>query len=162
MDILEFAINMEIEGEKFYKDQAEKAVDDQLKTVMLMLAKDESNHANILRNKVKELPYELEDNDIMTDTKSVFKGIEDFKCIIKDNPDQLDFYRLALDKERESIDLYEDLLSNATDYESKKLFDYLIDQEKGHYKFISELVTMLKHAEDWVEDAEFGLRREEY
>jgi hypothetical protein len=38
----------------------------------------------------------------------------------------------------------------------------LIGQENMHLNLLEELVALLMHAEHWVEDAEFGLRKEEY
>lgn len=162
MNIMEFAINMEVEGEKFYSEQANKVNDKNLKTVLNMLAEDEKHHAEIIRKKIDDVPYDLDKKNIVDETKNIFKGIEDFKSAIKETPDQLDFYRDALKKEQESIDLYEELLSKATDLASKELFEFLINEEKEHYTTINELVQLLKHAEEWVENPEFGLRREEY
>ncbi len=162
MDIMEFAINMEIEGENFYNEQADRSKDDRLKTVMLMLANEEKHHAELLVSKSKELQYQLIKSNTISDAESIFKGLKDFKSDIKEFPDQLDFYRMALDKEQQSIELYNKLLLEVTDDKSKELFEYIIDQEKDHYKIIEELVLLLKHAKDWVESAEFGIREEEY
>jgi len=163
MDILEFAINMEIEGEKFYDDLAKKNKDNSISIVMQMLAKDEKEHANILRNRKLNMPEDQQkNNSTLTEAESIFKKAKSFKDIVKQTPDQLDTYRLALEKEQQSIDLYQRLLLKTPDDKVKQIFEFLINQEKEHYKIIEELVLMLKHAEDWVEDAEFGLRTEEY
>lgn len=163
MDILEFAINMEIEGEKFYNDLAEKNKDNSISIVMQMLAKDEKEHANILRNRKLDVPEDLQNNNsTLTEAENIFKKAKSFKDIVKQTPDQLDTYRLALEKEQQSIDLYQRLLLKTPDDKVKQIFEFLINQEKEHYKIIEELVLMLKHAEDWVEDAEFGLRTEQY
>ena len=45
MTSLEFAINLEIEGEKYYRKQAELNKDNYLKVVFELLAKDEKKHA---------------------------------------------------------------------------------------------------------------------
>ena len=71
-----------------------------------------------------------------------------------------DFYKIASEKERESIDLYTKYLSNAEEDREKELFEYLISQEKQHFAVLEELVKLLGHAEEWVENAEFGIRKE--
>ncbi len=63
---------------------------------------------------------------------------------------------------KKSIDLYEKLLVESADGGEKELFRYLVGQEKEHFTMLDELVTMLRHAEEWVESPEFGLRKEEY
>ena len=161
MNILEFAINMELDGEKYYNDQAEIINDKYLKNIFLILAKDENSHAKILQNKSNNLSYDLKSNEILSEAKNLFKGIKDFKNEIKQNPDQLDLYRVALEKETESIDLYEKLLSQAEDDKSKKLFEFLIDQEKDHYITLEEIVSQLNKSNDWVEAAEFGITSED-
>ena len=152
---------MEFEGEKYYKGQAESTKNNGLKTVFLMLAKDENTHAKVLQNKSNNLSYELKDNETLSETKNLFKEIEDFKDEIKQVPNQLDLYRAAFEKEKESINLYEKLLSQAEDDESKKLFNYLIKQEKDHYEVLDELVLHLNKSDDWVEAAEFGVTAED-
>ena len=161
MNILEFAINMELDGEKYYNDQAEIINDKNLKNIFLILAKDENSHAKILQDKSNNLSYDLKSNETLSEAKNLFKGIKDFKNEIKLNPDQLDLYRVALEKEKESIDLYEKLLSQSEDNESKKLFEFLIDQEKDHYTTLEEIVSQLNKSNDWVEAAEFGVRPED-
>lgn len=161
MNVLEFAINMELDGEKFYNDQAEITTDTSLKTVFLMLAKDENSHAEILQKKSNKLSYKLDNNKTLSETKNLFTGIKNFKSEIKQTPNQLDLYRVALEKEKESIALYEKLLLESEDDESKKFFSYLIKQEKDHYEILEELVLQLNKSEDWVESAEFGIRSED-
>jgi len=65
MNVLEFAINMELDGEKHYNDQAEITIDTSLKTVFLILAKDENSHAEILQKRSDKLSYKLEVNGIL-------------------------------------------------------------------------------------------------
>ena len=161
MNILDFAINMELDGEKYYNDQAEIINDKYLKNIFLILAKDENSHAKILQDKSNNLSYDLKSNETLSEAKNLFKGIKDFKNEIKQKPDQLDLYRVALEKETESIDLYEKLLSQAEDDKSKKLFEFLIDQEKDHYITLEEIVSQLNKSNDWVEAAEFGITSED-
>lgn len=160
MNVIEYAIQMELDGEKFYREQAENNKGNSLYTVCLKLAEDEQKHAAILKNKLNKLPYELTDSSITLDTKNVFAEAEDIKLDTKAEPSQLDFYRIASSKEQESIDLYEDFLTKATDDKDQELFKYLIKQERQHLAFLEELVSLLRKGEEWVESAEFGLREE--
>jgi rubrerythrin len=160
MKNLEFAIGMEKDGEKYYLKLSEINKDNSLYTVCISLAKDETEHGRILRSKLTGISYELKDTETLTKAKSIFRGNPDFKNKIKENSSQLDLYRVALDKEKQSIDLYSGFLSEAADNHEKDLFEYLVKQEKVHYELIDELVMLLLHADEWVEDADFGLRQE--
>ena len=162
MNTLDYAIEMEIDGEKFYSEQAILNENNSVKTVCLLLAKDEELHAQILQNKMHELEYKLADTESYAKIKSIFRDADNFKSEIRDKPTQLEFYRTALEKEKQSIDLYTDLLEKAADMKESDLFKYLIEQETLHFSLLDEMVTMLRHAEEWVESAEFGLRTETY
>lgn len=158
MNSFEFAINMELDGERYYKEQAEINKDNGLNAVFLLLAKDEENHARILQNKFSKLSYELQDNNILSKSKNVFKGIKDFKSGIRELPKQLDLYRAALEKEKLSIDLYKKLLDEATEDQEKSLFEYLVKQETDHFAILEELGLLVSRPDEWVESAEFGIR----
>lgn len=160
MNILEFAINMEIEGEKYYKDQAEINKDNALSTVFLYLAKDEENHAKILQNKVNGLSDELTDNETLTKAKSVFQEISNYSNKIMEIPRQLELYRAALEKEKESIELYRKLLSETASDEEKILYEYLVKQEASHIAILESIILLVSRPNEWVESAEFGLREQ--
>ena len=162
MNVLEFAINMELDGEKYYKEQAEINKDNSLNSVCLMLADDEAHHAKILKNRQSQKPYDLSESDTLLKAKNVFSGIGDIDMELKPTPSQLDFYRIASEKEKESIALYSELLSKAEDKQDTAVFEYLIQQEKKHHEVLDNLASMLRHSEEWVESPEFGLRKEEY
>lgn len=157
MKTLEFAINLELDGEKYYNEQAAINQGNGLNTVFLILAKEESNHAEILRRKAHGLLDKLPESPHST-IKSVFTGMVDFKMDIKSNPEQVDLYRMALDKEAQSIALYKSLLDDAG--EGKELFEYLIQQEKEHHSIIEEIIKLVNRPNEWVESAEFGIREE--
>lgn len=157
MDALKDAIQMELEGEKYYTEQATASRLHNLKVVFGMLAEDERNHAGILNRKLEGQPYELHDGGHFP-AKNVFDGMADFEIDIKKIPEQVDLYRLALEKEKQSIELYQKLLLETTD--TMEMFEYLIKQEHEHYGILEEIIKMVNRPNDWVESAEFGLREE--
>ena len=65
MKSLEFAIQMERDGEKYYLAQAELYRDTDLETVFRMLAKDENDHARILV-RCDQMEYVLEEGQAYT------------------------------------------------------------------------------------------------
>lgn len=160
MNILEFAIEMELEGEKYYTQQAELNKENVLRTVFVMLAKDENIHAKVLRSKANKQSYDLKQNETLSEAKSIFSDIKAIKIGIKQIPNQLSVYRLALENEKASIALYRKYSLEAPDDESKRLYEYLIQQEEVHYQIIDQLILLISRPEEWVESAEFGLREE--
>lgn len=158
MNSIELAIGMEMDSKRFYMEQAEKAADSGLKSIFHTLAEEESIHARILKSKAETLPYELVDT--YAEIKSIFVEIGNYKDIIKQIPDAVDVYRTALENEKKSFDLYKEMLEDATDEKDKKIFEFLIEQESDHYKVMEQLIELVDRPNEWVESAEFGVRKE--
>ena len=157
MDAMQFAINMERDGEKYYQEQAEKNGDNGLGVIFRMLAKEEARHAGLLEDSRQNRPYAL-DMPNRQEINNVFAGMSDFKLDTKKNPDQLDAYRLALIKEKQSIDLYKKMMAESD--AGTALFEFLIGQEETHYRIIEDIIQLVKRPKEWVESAEFGIRPE--
>lgn len=162
MNTLEYAIKMELDGEKYYRGQAEINKDNPLHIVCNLLAEEEKNHAQILENKKSNSAYQLINTDFLSNANNVFTDAKGIEMQETDYPSQLDFYRIASDMEKESIDLYQKFLSDATEDKEKKLFEFLLYQEKQHFEALEEMSRLLQNAEWWIESPEFGRRREEY
>ncbi|MDI9441400.1 MAG: ferritin family protein [Bacillota bacterium] len=160
MSALKFAIQMELDGERYYLEQAELNKDNNLRPVFVMLAGEERKHAEILQQYADESDYNLTESGAYTEFKNVFADLDDFSVEVKTTPEQLDGYRLALEKEREMVELYEKMLQEAKTDQDRELFGFLIKEEKKHYQIFSDIIEHLLKAEQWVEDAEFGLREE--
>lgn len=160
MNSIEFAIKMERDGEKYYREQAENNQNNSLNAVFLLLAEDENGHAKLLENEQEKITYDLAENEVLADANNVFKDRDDFKNKFEKIPDQLDVYRMALQMEKDSIELYEKFFNEATDEQTKKLFGYLVKQEENHFKIFDNLIKLVERPDEWVEDAEFGIREE--
>ena len=85
MNSIEFAINMERDGEQYYLKQAQNNHDNRLSAVFMLLAEDENGHARLLKNELAKITYNLDDNEALADVSNVFKDREDFKKPIRKN-----------------------------------------------------------------------------
>jgi len=160
MNDYNFAIQMENDGEKFYREQALKNKDNALYTVCISLADDEKRHARLIEKRINQTPYILEPMDTLSKAKNVFEGLSDFKLPQKETLSQFDFYRMAVDVEQKSIELYTEYKGNAQNDNEKELLDYLIEQEKQHYETLDEISRMIRQSMELFENAEFGVRPE--
>lgn len=160
MNIFEFAIMMELDGEKYYTEQARLNKDSSLSNVLMMLAKDERSHAEVLQKKYYDTSFDIERFEWTSEAKNVFDTVGDMAHIYKAIPEQLDFYRMALEKEKQSIELYSKYCNEAENEETRQLFEYLVKLEKEHYDILDEIILQINKANEWVESAEFGIREE--
>ncbi|MEA5026680.1 MAG: ferritin family protein [Erysipelotrichaceae bacterium] len=161
MTSLEFAINMVLEGEMYYKELALLNKGNVLEVIFNLLAQDEAHHAQVLRHKFNKQEYHLQSNSAIKETDNIFSGLKDFLVKLSDeSKKQLAVYDEALKREKESIELYRKFLAEATNKEDSELFEQLIVQEKEHYDIFDNILTLLNRPHDWVESAEFGIREE--
>ncbi len=160
MDIYQVAIAMENDLEKFYREQAKINQDNGLHTVFDLLADEEENHAKILKANMDKFQVPLDESNILSKVKPIFKDMANLSSDIKDIPSQLDAYNLALEKEEESINYYGKLYNESESEQAKTVIKYLIDQEKKHHTLLLELIKLVQRPEEWVEDAEFGIRED--
>lgn len=153
MNGLEFAIQMEMDGEAFYRKQALECKDGKLNPVFIALAEDEKKHAQIIKDKQAGKDFLLNENDVIS-AKNIFDGTAGLD-VEKSTTHQIDAYKIALEMEEKSIMIYKKILAESND--NKTIFKYLIKQEE-HYKLIEEIIKMLNRPNEWVESAEFGAR----
>lgn len=158
MNAIDFAISMELEGQKYYLDLAEANKDNELHKVFLLLADSEKQHANLLEKHKKKEALNLEDQSIHVDFKSVFKDLRNIEN--EHSVKQLDAYHIACELEEKSIELYKNMKTKADNALEEEIFDYLIRQEEEHLILFEELVKLVTRPEEWVESAEFGIREE--
>ncbi len=160
MNRLEFAIQMEKDGQAYYLELAEANKENRLASLFHKLANDERIHAEILSKRLKDLPYELSDNEELLDFENAFASNREMKNDIRSTLTQLDVYQAVLDRELKSVELYRDMRQTANQGKDKILLDFLVFQETAHAKIFQGLVDLLTRPEEWVEDAEFGIREE--
>lgn len=160
IDILNMALTLESDLGKYYKKHADLNKDNSLCVIFSLLSKEEENHAALLKSKVDNLSYVLEESTLLSESKQIFKKLDNFKSDIASVPSQLEAYRMALDMEIKSYNLYQNLLAEAADDKSKEIFDYLLKQEDNHRIILEELIKLVTRPEEWVESAEFGIREE--
>ena len=127
-DILDFAIENEIEAYNFYIGLSAKMENPEIKQVFLDFAAEEQNHRKLLENVKKGNTFNLGIEKI-TDLK-----IADYVVDVKPTPnmDYPSALILAMKKEKKAFMLYTTLANLADDPTSKQLFLSLAQQEAKH------------------------------
>jgi rubrerythrin len=167
MDIFDFALQMELDGEKYYRDLAEKVNHDDLKKVLEGLAEDEQRHYKIIQLAQSQTFNHIADSSLSS-IPNVFSRNKDKTFVPEDDliaklkDEQSDVYRAALLKEEESVALYKKLQEDSRQPEAKRIFEKLMQEEEKHVEVIENIIEMLNHVNDWVEAAEFNPKRDAY
>jgi demethoxyubiquinone hydroxylase (CLK1/Coq7/Cat5 family) len=153
MNIFEFAMQMERDGEAFYRDLAVKSANAGVTRILNMLADDEVKHYNILKQMSEQGNPEMAQTTILLDAKNVFAQMQDTEFDLEGI--QVDLYRKAQDIERQAQEFYEGKADQATKPAQRALLLRIADEEKRHYLLLDSIIEFLDRPRTWLEDAEF-------
>lgn len=160
MNNLDIAIQMELDGQKYYLEQADNYENSELSTVFRILADAEQEHAALLIRRKNEESVTLVNKNNLPEIKTIFRGLPHFQIGEERSAKQRDAYRFAEVLEEKSIELYRRMKAEASTEKDKELFEFLIKQEQEHLILFENLGILLLRPEEWVESAEFGIREE--
>jgi rubrerythrin len=160
MDIYKFAIQMEKDGEGYYRQLASKAVHPGIQGVLNQLADDEVKHREAIEH-IQEKTGVFAETTVLEVAKNVFQQIQDFGGKFDLTGDEEAAYRQAMELERKSISFYLDRIDQVENSAQKALFEKLAEEEKKHYHLMSNLVDFVASPKTWLEDARFS-RLDEY
>jgi rubrerythrin len=156
MNVFDFAIQMEQDGEKFYRDLAAKSEDKGVKSILNGLADDEVKHGMILNSFKKGASPEMARTTILGKAKNVFAGMAARKAFAAVGVDQLGLYQQALEIERKSRELYKAQADGSKLKAVRDLFLRLSDEENRHFFLLEHMIEFVTQPQRWLENAEFN------
>jgi len=142
-EIVGFAIKREEEAIQTYGNYAKKAKAPGLKKLLTELQGEEKNHKKLLQNITKEKIETLKIKEV-SDLKISDYLVEEPASAEMNFQDVL---ILAAKKEQKAVKLYSDLKKRVKKAELKKLFEFLVQQEKSHKLKLEEEYE--KHVLEW-------------
>ncbi len=155
MDIYEFAMQMEIDGRKFYLDLAQKTSNSGLKNILKMMADSEAKHYNvILRMKRNDKTQYSTDTEVLTKAKNIFIKMKEEKEFDVD-VSQIELYKEALETEKNSQKFYLEKADEEKDLSKKEILLKLADEEKHHCVLLQNIIGFVSQPDNWLEDAEW-------
>jgi rubrerythrin len=154
MSIYEFAIQMEKDGEAFYRELATKSENVGIVRILTMLADDEAKHCDVLQQMATQASPEMPETSVLTDAKNVFAQMQVSDLDV--NGLQVDLYLKAQDIERQSLAFYEEKAEQVTDPSAKALLLKIAEEERRHYRLLDNIVEFVDRPRTWLEDGEFS------
>jgi len=164
-EILEMAIRIEENGERFYSDAASSAKKDKLREIFKHLAEEEKKHRNFFENLKKVVseetsagifsPY-LEEASLyiraFADTE-VFTKPNEGKTFAKAAGDEKDALLYAIGMEKDALLFYYEFQKSIRE-KDRDILDKIIKEEKEHLKKLSGLKVELYGKQSLVKKAE--------
>jgi rubrerythrin len=149
-DVLKEAISIEIYGMEYYSIFSELVEDENAKSLLRGLARDEGEHREHLEKEYKKMtgkPVDINtlDKENKEKARKIFPesmeplGIEETKDVLK----------LGIRTEERSIELYSNSAKRTDAGGSKDLFQKLAVFEKGHKELLEDALYYLDQGGSW-------------
>ena len=159
MNIFDYALQMEKDGENYYRQLSGASKTEGLQKIFTMLADEEVRHAGVIkamRRNMRETV--LEDSPILDNTKNVFQDMREQKQSLHiDAGRETEKYRNARDIEEKSREFYRQQADESDNEHQRQLFLRLAAEEAKHLRIMENLVEFVSRPEpgQWLENAEW-------
>ena len=157
MQILDYAMQMELDGEKYYRELATTCPDAGIRGILIRMADAEVKHYETLKQLKAEGPAEMAADVVRPEAKNLFQEMMESGETFDFNASELSLYKQACDVEFKARDFYLEHAEECVSDESKALFKRLADEEGLHADIIASIIEFVQRAEpgNWVETAEW-------
>jgi len=161
MNIYEFAMKMEKDGQAFYEKMAAQAENQVLKQILTNLAQDEVKHYNLFKKfrdgdisgiSEKDLTF----TTVVKNAKNVFEQLNASKIPAKFSADIVASWKEAQVIEKKSEDFYREKAAEEKNDKVKKTIVKIADEEHKHWVLIENVLHFLERPKQWVENAEWN------
>ena len=154
MDIYDFAMRMEKDGEDYYREMARQTGNKGLITILTMLADEEVRHYKIVQ-KMKTEKSGMTETMILSDAKNIFMQLKESNEKIDFDIEQTELYKKAQTIEQRSMEFYLEKADEVGLEYQKQIFLKLAAEEKKHYFMLENIIEFVSRPQSWLENSEF-------
>lgn len=155
MNVYQFAMQMEKDGEAYYRECAAKTASAGLRNILLMLAGAEAAHYELFRRMEAREEAVLPDSALLAGVKNVFAEIREREGFPAVSSSEIDLYRKAQELERRSWELYDGHAAQAASPAEKLTFERIAVEERRHYRILEGIIDFVSRPQLWLENAEW-------
>jgi rubrerythrin len=157
LDIIQYAMEMEKDGEKLYREMASSVGDKGLASILIGLADSEVRHFEVLEKLQKGLSAQLPKDTFPEKAKNIFRKMQEEEVRIDSDAKHTELYSRAMDLEAKTWEFYLSRAAEMEDPVAKNVLQLISEEEKRHYRILETIVEMLTRAEpgNWLENAEW-------
>ncbi len=157
MNAYQYAMEMEKEGEIFYRELADKVSEDGLKNIFLNLANEEVKHYEMFKVLAKQDgSVDIPKMNVMKDAKAIFLEMKESGKKFDFGKDQVALYEKAMESEDKAYALYMQKANEVENPEDKEIFLKIAEEEKKHHELLENLAEFVAAPHTWLESAEFN------
>jgi len=153
MDIYEYAMQMEKDGENYYRELSHKTANAGLQNILTMLANAEGKHYNVFQSMKMNENVPDTDTEILSNVKNIFIRMREEEQTGIDSS-QAELYRKAQELEKKTRDFYLEK-ADEVNASQKPVFIKIADEEKKHYLILENIIGFVSRPETWLENPEW-------
>lgn len=156
MNVFDYAMKMELEGEEYYRGLAEATPHPGLKTIFTNLAADERKHFETFRALKGGISDPIPESSTLESSRNIFEKLVDGEIESPTLEHSLDGYRHGMENEAESAKFYEDAAKREKDENVARLIRRIADEEWDHYRVLENLYQYTLAPQNYLAWGEFG------
>ncbi len=158
-DIKSSALQMEIDGIKFYNDLAEKTFHPLGKAMFKSFVEDEKLHVKRLKTILSDKRTSQTDVNDITNPKERLTNIfqkmgDELKKKVNPSTNDIDAIELAIEIEENGVVFYEKSAKEAVDAKEKEVYRFLAGEEKTHLDILKNALEYIQNTELWEAESE--------
>ncbi len=155
MNIYDYAMQMEKDGENYYRDLAQKINNAGLKKILGILADAEVKHYDILQKMKKNEKVQMPDVAILSNVKNVFAKMKEENDTSGVNNSHIELYKKAQEIEKKSQRFYLEKADEVKNESQREIFLKIADEEEKHYFILENILNFVSRPQNWLENAEW-------
>lgn len=155
MDVYGFAMQMEKDGEAYYRECTASTSSVGLRGILNLLADTEALHYELFRRMQAREEAVLGDSKTLEGVKNVFAAMRGTEGAVGVKSSEVALYRKAQELERRSWELYESAAAKASSPGEKLVFERIAVEERRHYRILEGIIDFVARPEQWLENAEW-------
>lgn len=157
MEALKYAMQIEKDGEKLYRQLAEECGQPGLSKIFTMLADEEVKHYVMFEKLAKQSgKITIPNMEVFKEAKEIFAEMKKDAVAYTFEDQQIDFYRRAIATEDNSYQQYIEKANESTNPQSKEIFLKIADEELKHKQLLENILEYVEQPAHWLESAEFN------
>jgi rubrerythrin len=156
MTVMEFAMKMEKDGEKFYRDLAAAATDKGLAVIANELADAEAKHYLVFDAMRESRKMDLGESRILSNAKNIFAKMAESGTRTGFLESEVRLYRKAKEIEQQSIDFYTKSAQETANPGEKEVLLRVAEEEKKHFFLVVNMIEFMSRPSNWLEFSEWN------
>jgi len=161
MNIFDYAMQMEQDGQSFYERLAENTEAQGLRSIFRWLAGDEQKHYETFRT-MKEQGRDLSmvDSTALEETRNVFAQLQASGQTLATDAKNLEAYQFAMKVEADSAQLYQEAAERESDPGRRDVLQRIATEERKHLNILENIFDFVNEPTQSLVWSEFSNLKE--